>query len=143
MNIEKLKAQLIKHEGKRHFAYRCPANFLTIGVGRNLETKGLSDEEIDFLLERDIDESYYDCIAIFMDEPFEWGPFRKYSQSRQHALIDMRFNLGPARFRGFKKMITAVKAEDWETAAKEMENSKWYKQVGSRAVRLVEMMRDG
>ncbi len=58
----------------------------------------------------------------------------------QLALVDMRFNLGPGRFRHFKKMIAAVKDQDFGKAAAEMKDSRWYQQVGLRAKTLVNMM---
>ena len=39
-------------------------------------------------------------------------------------------------------MIAAVKSRDWETAADEMKDSRWYHQVGGRSVRLVQRMRE-
>ena len=50
MNIHQLKKQLTRHEGKRAYPYRCPAGKLSIGVGRNLEDKGLSEEEIEYIV---------------------------------------------------------------------------------------------
>jgi lysozyme len=54
----------------------------------------------------------------------------------------MMFNIGKGRLSGFKKMISAIEQGDYEKAAAEMVDSKWYNQVGYRAVRLVGMMRD-
>ena len=52
--MNKLKRMLKRHEGKRHFAYRCSEGKLTIGVGRCIDENGgigLSEEEIDYLLD--------------------------------------------------------------------------------------------
>ena len=62
---------------------------------------------------------------------------------RRAVVIDMLFNLGLVRFSRFKNTIKAIRAGDWEQAAKGMENSLWYSQVRTRAVRLVRMMRTG
>jgi GH24 family phage-related lysozyme (muramidase) len=64
------------------------------------------------------------------------------SPIRERALINMAFNLG-YRLSGFKKFLAAVNAEDWETAAKEMMDSKWAQQVGDRAVRLRDQILNG
>lgn len=61
-------------------------------------------------------------------------------ESAQRVLVDMRFNLGYQGFRKFKKMIKAVKQQDFHTAAREMKESPWYHQVGARAERLTKMM---
>lgn len=50
MNTENLRKQLIEDEGLRLKPYLCPAGFLTIGVGRNLEGRGLSLGEIIWLI---------------------------------------------------------------------------------------------
>ena len=62
---------------------------------------------------------------------------------RRAVITDMLFNLGLNRFLGFKKLMVAVRIEDWETASKEMLDSKWAKQVKSRAIKLAEMMKTG
>ena len=59
--------------------------------------------------------------------------WEEFSDNRKIALIDMRFNLGPSRFRGFRRMIAAIKKGDWELAGKEAMDSKWATQVKSRS----------
>ncbi|MEA3348486.1 MAG: sulfate adenylyltransferase subunit CysN [Pseudomonadota bacterium] len=126
--------QLIEHEGLKLKPYHCPAGKLTIGVGRNLEERGISEEEALYLLNNDIAESIKDLQKIFADE------FETLPENVQRVLIDMRFNLGASGFKGFKKMIKAVKEEDFTQAALEMQDSKWFRQVGSRGKTLVKMM---
>lgn len=139
MNIDKdfhkkLTEQLINHEGLRLKPYHCPAGKLTIGIGRNLEDKGISEKEAAMLLENDIEECVQDLEAIF--QGFDLLP-----ESVHLVLVDMRFNLGPGRFRHFKKMIAAVINHDFTKAAAEMKDSRWYGQVGQRGRSLVDMMR--
>jgi lysozyme len=158
-----LKDQLILHEGLRLRVYTCKANKKTIGVGRNLEDVGLSPEEQDRILgcrglsrsqvinileERGItkDEALYmldnDIARCIKDiEQFPW--FKHLDPIRQKVIVDMRFNLGLAGLKGFRKMIAALERGDYGVAADEMVNSSWYHQVGTRAHRLVEMMRTG
>ena len=149
IDLDKLKDQLIEHEGLRLKPYRCPGGYWTIGVGRNLEGKGITCEEAvalfkngikksqaNMLLENDIDECIVDLKTIFPN-------FKRLKEGRQRALIDMRFNLGPSRFRGFKKMIAALHRRDYSTAAREMLDSRWASQVGRRARRLAKMMKEG
>jgi lysozyme len=52
----------------------------------------------------------------------------------------MVFNLGAAGFAGFHNTIQAIENEDWQTAAQEMQNSRWYSQVKDRAVADVDVM---
>ncbi len=134
--MKAIEKQLIGHEGLEQKVYRCPAGKLTIGVGRNLEDKGITEEEALFLLKNDIAECEEDLRSIFSE-------YDALDESRQRVLIDMRFNLGPSRFRLFKKMIAAVKGKDFSRAAGEMKDSNWYRQVGKRAETLAKMMEAG
>jgi len=130
---EKLTDQLTKHESLRLKPYHCPAGKLTIGIGRNLEDKGITEKEALMLLENDIHECIEDLKIIF--QTFDLLP-----EPARRVLVDMRFNLGPNRFRHFKKMIAAVKDQNFTQAAVEMKDSRWYTQVGQRARTLVKMM---
>lgn len=56
-------------------------------------------------------------------------------------MLDMTYNLGINGLMRFKKMMAAISCRDYELAALEMKNSKWYKQVGDRSKRLCEMMK--
>ena len=131
--MKAIEKQLIKHEGLEKKVYRCPAGKLTVGVGRNLEDKGITEEEALFLLRNDIAECEDDLRSIFTE-------YDALDESRKRVLIDMRFNLGPSRFRQFKKLIAAVKEKEFSRAAEEMKDSNWYRQVGKRAETLFKMM---
>ena len=128
---------LIRHEGLELKPYRCPANKLTIGVGRNIEDNGISKEEALLLLENDIKR----CIAELKDI-FGKKVWYNLSENRQEVLINMIFNLGKSRFSKFKKLIRAIKNEDYNEAALQMKDSLWYKQVKSRAEELVLNMKN-
>ncbi|MCK5679208.1 sulfate adenylyltransferase subunit CysN [bacterium] len=128
--------QLLKHEGLQLKPYHCPAGKLTIGIGRNLEERGISEKEARFLLDNDIAEAVIDLQTIFNVAP----AFDKLRENVQRVLIDMHFNLGPTGFRSFKKMVKAVRDENFALAAKEMQDSKWFHQVGTRGQTLVKMM---
>lgn len=128
--------ELIKlHEGVESHAYKCSQNKITIGVGRNIDPTGigLSPDEIDYLLDNDIAR----CITEL--DQFSW--FENLSETRRFAVIDMCFNLGITRFKGFKKAIAAMSISDFDTAADEFFDSRWAKQVGNRAITICEMIR--
>jgi lysozyme len=127
--------QLALHEGRRAKPYTDTVGKLTIGVGRNLTDKGLSDSEIDYLLMNDIRECTDDL------KTFLW--WDDLDEVRRNVLIDMRFNLGPSRFRGFKATLAAVAMGDYVTASDQMRKSKWYRQVKGRGERLARMMSTG
>jgi len=122
---KKILLYLKKHEGLSLKPYICPAGKLTIGVGRNLEDNGISEEEALFLLRNDVERCERELREIFPD-------FDNYHDNLKMVLIDMIFNLGKTRFLKFKKMIKAVKSKRFKKVIKEMKNSLWCKQVKNR-----------
>jgi lysozyme len=133
--MKSIQEQLILHEGLRLKPYRCPAGKLTIGVGRNIEDKGITKEEALFLLENDIRGV---TTAL---ERHDW--FTKLDDIRKKVVVDMAFNLGVGGFLQFKKLIAALERGDYQAATAEMIDSRWHRQVGQRALRLERMMRTG
>ena len=121
-----------KHEGFSRGPYRCTANKLTIGYGRNLEANGISEEEAAVLLKNDVVEAE----KHLEQEPYWYS----LSDVRQAVLIDMVYNLGWSGFQTFKKLRRALEDKDYTWAASCMAASLWYSQVGNRSKRLVGMM---
>lgn len=135
INYNLLRNELRRDEGVKNFPYYDTVGKLTIGAGRNLDDVGLSDEEVDFLLDSDISRVVKELAQ------FEWFPL--LSPDRKRAIINMCFNLGITRFKKFKKMIKALEAGDYRKASKEALNSKWALQVGNRAKRIAVQIREG
>jgi len=133
MQFNKIKNQLIEHEGLKLKPYRCPAGKLTIGIGRNLDDKGITESEAKDLLYNDLRECLYDLRGMFLE-------FDNLPENIQLVLVDMRFQLGPKRFRTFKKMIRAVDEKDWHEMIRQMKDSAWYGQVPNRANDLISMV---
>jgi len=121
-----VKELITKHEGIRLKPYLDTVGKLTIGIGRNLTDVGITTIEAEMLLDTDLRNATAAAQEIFPN-------FWTYSDNRKNALLDMIVNLGKTRFLLFRFLIAAVKAEDWETARKEMLNSLWAAQVPSRA----------
>ena len=138
MDMEPLLDQITLHEGLRLKPYRCTAGKLTIGVGRNLDARGITKEEAMFLLHNDLKDCIKDAELILGSEVWE-----NLTEVRRRVVVDMRFNLGPAGLRSFKNTLKAVREGRYEDAAKGMLNSKWAGQVGRRATRLAQMMKAG
>ena len=133
---DKLRQQIRMHEGVEYKVYEDTEGIKTVGVGRNLEDRGLSDDEVDYLLSNDIDI----CVKE-LEQTFDW--YDDLDDIRKRVLIDMMFNLGMPRLKGFVNMLKAIEAGAWKNAAVEMLDSKWAEQVGNRASRLSEMMESG
>lgn len=124
-----------RHEGCRLKPYRDSLGVLTIGWGRNLEAVGVTQDEADRMLERDLTLAYHAVSA------WEW--FGQLSPARQRVLVEMAFNLGLPRLTGFGRMLAALKAGRYQEAADEMLASRWAEQVKGRARTLAETMRRG
>lgn len=136
MNKVKLAEQLKKHEGLRLNPYTDTVGKLTLGIGRNLEDKGITEQEALFMLNNDVDYFYSKlCQRI------NW--MKTLGDARQNVLVNMAFNLGIAGLMSFKKMLLACEHGNFKIAATEMLNSKWAEQVGYRANELAEQMRTG
>jgi lysozyme len=131
-----LRDTLIRHEGLRLFPYKDSVGKLTIGVGRNLEDQGITEEEALYLLGNDILQAASDLGKAF---PVVFA----LSQDRYEVLVNMAFNLGISRLSKFKRMWAAIEIGDFNKASEEMLTSKWAVQVGSRATELAEIMRYG
>ena len=104
---------LKRHEGVRSHAYKCSENMITVGVGRNIDENGglgLSDDEIEYLLANDIRR-----VREELDETYFW--FAALNEARKDAMIDISFNLGQTRLRGFVKAIEAMSREQFDIAA--------------------------
>ena len=135
---ETLKEMLIRHEDERFYPYTDSVGKLTIGVGHNLDAKGISKTVSRLMLKEDIDDAIEDTL--------KWIPENVYytiTEARRMVIINMMFQMGLTRMKGFKKMRAALLNWDYMEAARQMEDSKWYRQVPRRASELVQIMRDG
>lgn len=128
-----LTALVKKHEGFRGFPYKDTVGKLTIGYGRNLDDRGISETEAAILLRNDIIYHSYIPSKYIKN-------FASFSLVRRIALMDMAFNLGETRFSQFKNMIAELNAGNYSKASVEMLNSLWASQVGQRAKELARMM---
>jgi lysozyme len=136
INRDAMIRQLRLHEGERLKPYRCTAGKLTIGVGRNLEDRGITAQESAYLLGNDIDSHWHELVKAI-----PW--VERLDEVRQRVLLDMAFNLGITGLLGFKNTLATIKAGDFEKAGTMMLDSKWARQVGRRADRLATMMATG
>lgn len=133
-----LRQQIIRHEGFRTHAYQDSLGYWTIGIGRCIHDgkgKGITRQEAEHLLNNDIQDARAQLELL--------GWYRKLDSVRQCCIINMAFNLGVHGVLEFKKMIAAIKKENFGLASTEMLKSKWHKQVGNRAIELSEQMRTG
>ena len=130
------KAQLRIDEGVRPKVYFDSLGIPSVGVGRNLRDKGLSMQEIDYLLDNDLADAERDARVLVPG-------FDRLTERRKAVLLNLAFNLGRGRLAGFKRFLAALEAGAWEQAAAELLDSKWATQVKGRATRLAEQMKKG
>ncbi|MFA5378642.1 MAG: glycoside hydrolase family protein [Dehalococcoidia bacterium] len=149
MNLDLLREMLKRHEGLRLKPYPCSADVLTIGYGWNLSnilpediasylrvTGEITRTMAERLLNISIETATRQCWSIF-------PRFGGFTEKRQMALIDFVFNVGAGGTLKFKKALAAIETGDWEKAADEFQDSKWFKQVGDRGPEIVNMIREG
>lgn len=134
-NRDAFKSHLEWAESLELLPYKDSVGKLTIGVGRNLDDRGISRAEAMYLLANDIDIVLKDCRRLAY-----WDALHP---DRQLVVADMVFNLGLPKFLRFKRLNGALEIHDYVLAAHEMQDSKWYKQVGRRAKKLVAVMASG
>ena len=135
---EKLLEMLKRHEGVKSHVYLCSAGYETIGVGRNISNTGMGlfDDEVDYLLENDI-------ARVIKELSLEYPWFTDLDDVRKDAIIDISFNLGATRLRGFRLALAAMEEADYTLAAKEFLDSKWSRDVKGRAHELASMIETG
>ena len=153
---DELVKMVALHEGIVLNVYQDHLGINTVGIGRNLDDRGITDGELLFM-NKTIDdvydnglteeEAYYLCmndIAIVEKELLDSKPVvNQLTDVRQMVLVDMAFNMGVPRLKLFKNMWLAIEKVNYPLACAEMLDSKWANQVGKRAVRLSEAMKNG
>ena len=145
MNIEQLREQLEVDEGCVYEIYNDHLGYATFGIG-HLVTESdpeqgqslgtpVSSDRVAEAFESDIQSVLRDCNILYSD-------FHNLPEEAQQIIANMMFNMGRPRLSKFKGMKHGVDTQDWDGAADEMVDSRWYSQVGARAERLVARMRN-
>lgn len=139
MAVFDIKSQLYRDEGKKKSVYKDSRGFDTIGCGRLVDARmnaGLSDTEIDYLLDNDIRDRKTN-LALSLP----W--YLALDSVRQGVLVNMAFQLGLTKLLEFHNTLGYMKAHEFDLAATEMLNSDWAKETPERAGRLAQQMQTG
>lgn len=131
-----LKNIILKHEGFSQYPYIDIYGNLSIGIGRNLKSRGITMDEAMTLLDDDIRITEMEVRKLIPN-------WQELNDVRKIVLIDMCFNLGLTKFSNFKKLLASLEKQDYLEASKEMLNSEWANQVGKRAKELAYFMETG
>lgn len=144
MNIELLKEEIKRHEGEVLEIYEDSLGYKTLGVGHLCKPEDpeynwevgtpVSQEVVDMYYEDDFNKHVAEAIHVFGTEE----AFANLPENIQHVLVNMCFNLGGTRLSKFRNMLAACREHDWKRMAAEMEDSRWFKQVGRRSRELQE-----
>jgi len=144
MNLEKLREEIAHDEGVVHEIYLDHLGLPTFGIGHLVRD---DDPEYGWEVGTPVDESRcneafeQDIQTVLSDCDKLYPEFADLPEEAQRIIANMMFNLGYPRLSKFKGMKAGVDARDWNKAADEMVDSRWYRQVTKRADRLVERMR--
>ena len=128
----KLLESTKKHEGLKLKIYQDTLNVPTIGYGRNLKDRGVSEQEAHIMLLNDLRMAEEAALK------HQW--FNVLDNVRKTVVVEMIFNLGEAGFSKFKKTIKLIEEGKYKDAAIEMLDSRWSEQVGVRADTLAKRM---
>lgn len=157
-NLSQLECDLIQMEGLRLKPYKCTSGKWTIGVGHNLEDNPLDRyQAIHLLFLRDDQikerESFFidllrsDISAIgknLKECAFSYkSGLHLLDDVRRFVIINMCFQIGIIGLSKFVETLKAIKAFNYDLAAKEMLDSKWARQTPTHAKLLAERMRTG
>lgn len=144
MDLVKLREQLEIDEGVKYDIYLDHLGYPTFGIGHLITEDDLehgqsvgtevSKERVEEAFEKDCEWVVRDCHKLY-------DSFDDLPEEVQQIVANMMFNLGYPRLSAFKGMKAGVDSQDWNEAADQMVDSRWYRQVGARAERLVERMR--
>lgn len=146
MNIELCKQEIKRHEGEVLNIYEDSLGYKTLGVGHLCQPEdpeydwavgtSVSQEVVDMYYEDDFDKHYMEAIHVFGSHE-DWN---ELPEVIQRVLVNMCFNLGGSRLSKFRNMLKACRNHDWKEMAVQMEDSRWYGQVGRRSKELQKMV---
>ena len=145
MDLEKLRKELEIDEGRIDEIYLDHLGYPTFGIGHLVVEHDaeygkevgtyVPENRVIKVFEQDIETVLSDCNRLYED-------FEDLPEEAQRVIANMMFNMGYPRLSKFEGMKSGVDARDWNQAADEMVDSRWYYQVINRANRLVERMRN-
>ncbi len=142
--MDQIKEDLVRHEGYVTEIYLCSENYPTFGIGHMVTENDMEHTwpvGTPVTDERILQVFHDDCKVAIADAELLINNLSDHPDFVSRVLVNMAFNIGRPRLSKFKNMLAAIEAKDYNRAADEMIDSKWYHQVGRRSQELVEMMR--
>lgn len=136
MSADFLETLLRQDEGERLHPYKDTRGFLTIGVGRCLDTEGISAEESAYLLQNDK--------ARFrkgVSDKLPWA--LALDALRFDVLCAIAFQLGVSGLLEFEDGLAALQKADWQAAHDAFLDSAWARQTPGRARKYATLLLTG
>lgn len=135
----RLAERLIRREEDlRLTAYPDRGGTSAIGYGRNLTTRGISEDEAELMLRNDLADA-----ARAVERALSARALEHMGPARRAVLMSMAHQLGAQGLLGFKRMRDALEHGAWEAAASHALDSQWAKQTPARAARVAATLRGG
>ena len=145
MDKYQLREELANDEGCKYEVYLDHLGYPTFGIGHLITDDDpecgtsvgteVSSDRVQEAFDFDVESVLSDCERLYVQ-------FEHLPEEVQLIIANMMFNMGYTRLSKFKGMKRGVDARDWNAAADEMVDSKWYKQLTNIADRLVTRMRN-
>jgi lysozyme len=144
MDLPLTKQWISRWEGIRTQVYKDTMGIPTIGVGLNLTTPAartavaalgldcdaliagtisLTDEQVDTLLGGSIDIALVTARKLVSN-------FDTLPEPQQIVITDLAFNMGGPTLSQFVHTLALIQAQNWADAARNLQQSNWFKQVG-------------
>jgi lysozyme len=140
------KSMLIFDEGIRTDVYKCPAGFLSVGIGHNLITNpalkilGKSLKLGDRITHDQIQQLYdYDLMIVKNGLKGEIPSYELLLDKYKTILINMSFNMGVHGVLKFQDMIHAMKLNNEDNVVVAIRDSGYYHQLPKRAERMIKL----
>ena len=141
---EEVKAMIKRHEGVRNRPYKDSLGLWTVGVGHLIgDGKSLPPEYDRTFSDDEINTMFEEDYAAHKAAAEQIPGFNNLNPTGQGALTDLTFNMGGKWYKRWPKFTKNISEGNTEEAAKSLEDSKWYGQVGNRAPEIVSMIRAG
>lgn len=133
MHMTDLEREVASDEGFMPIPYRCTSGKLSIGYGTNIQD-GITREEALLLMRHRLGK-----VVAALESRLPFWP--RLTDERRRVVANMGYQLGVAGLMGFRRMLAALERGDYDTAGKEMMDSKWAKHDSpARARRLAKVM---
>jgi len=121
----------------KFYPYADSLGKMTVGYGHLINSgedysKGLTEEEADKLLSKDLANAVLAVQSLGLDVPYDWNDF----------LVLMVFQLGLSGVQKFAKMIAALQVKNYTEAVVQVKDSRWYRQTPFRIMDMLGQLRN-